>query len=345
MVLKDYYRIVDQHMGGTGNLEVLIDAGERDGFKNPDLLKAVEALQRFVETRFPGLIVKTVSLADVTKDSFKALNSGRDEMYIIPDDPKMLSQTLFLFDNANPEDRRNLVSDDYRMVRVGISSINLGSIKGLEVMNAIDNYIREHMSPLVQKYPGLKATTTGQLPLQLKLMDFISWSQVRSFAIALAVISIILLIVLGSVKIGLIAIIPNLLPIVTAFGVMGYFDMALDVHALLVVPIIIGIAVDDTIHFLTHFQLEFQTSGDVRQAILHAYREAGQAIVFTSLVLSIGFLVFLFSSNMGFSYFGILSAVSILAATVADLVLLPALLIITFRDREMSADSGEINKP
>lgn len=331
--LKASYRLVDDYMGGTGNLEVLVDSGEIDGFKNPILLSAVESLQNQIEESFPKVVVKTFSLANVTKDSFKALNEARPEYHLIPKELKVLAQTLFLFESANPKDRRQLVSDDYRMVRIGINSVNLGSIQGLEVMNVVDSYIDRNLSPLKKEFPGLKVTTTGQLPLQLKLMDYISWSQVRSFAIALITISIILLLVLGSFKIGLIAIIPNLLPIITAFGVMGYFNMALDVHTLLVVPIIIGIAVDDTIHFLTHFRLEFQESGDVKSAIIAAYREAGQAIVFTSLVLSIGFLVFLFSSNLGFSYFGILSAASILMATISDLIFLPAILYLVYRNR------------
>lgn len=331
--LKKYYRIVDRHMGGTGNLEVLIDSGMINGFKDPELLMAVDKLQYFLESSYPETVIKTVSLANVVKDSYKALNEGNPDFYRIPDESQLLSQTLFLFENANPKDRRQLVSDDYRLVRVGVNSINLGSVKGLELMEEIDRYIESNLKVLVAQYPDLKVTTTGQLPLQLKLMDYISWAQVKSFGIALGTISIILLIVLGSLKIGIIAIIPNLLPIITAFGVMGYFGIPLDVHTLLVVPIIIGIAVDDTIHFLTHFRLEFQFSQDVKQAILHAYREAGQAIVFTSLVLSIGFLVFTFSSNLGFSYFGILSALSILMATVSDLILLPSLLYLTNRSK------------
>jgi uncharacterized protein len=332
--IKNSYKLVDEYLGGTGNLEVLIDSGVVNGFKDPALLKAVDSLQSHVESFYPGVVVKTISLANVTKDSFKALNEGDPDKYLIPDDAQVLAQTLFLFESANPKDRRQLVSDDYRMVRVGINSVNLGSIKALELMKTIDTYIDQDFSPLKERYPKLKVTTTGQMPLQSKLMDYISWSQIQSFAIALVTISIILLILLGSVKIGIIAIIPNLFPIITAFGVMGYFDMALDVHTLLVVPIIIGIAVDDTIHFLTHFRLEMELGSDVKTAIIHAYREAGQAIVFTSLVLAIGFLVFLFSSAKGFSYFGILSATSIVAATISDLVLLPALLYITNRKQE-----------
>ncbi len=334
--LKNAYNLVDRFMGGTGNLEILVDTGKTNGLKDPIVLKAIDDLQTYLQSSFPDLVVKTFSLADMAKDSFKALHAGDLEKHIIPEDEITLAQTLFMFESANPKDRRQLVSDDYRLARIGINSKNLGSIKGLKLMNAVDSYIERNLKPLVATYPDLTITTTGQLPLQLKLMDYISWSQVRSFGIALTVISIILLLVLGCIRIGLVAIIPNLLPIVTAFGVMGIFDMPLDVHTLLVVPIVIGIAVDDTIHFLTHFRLEMQASGDLKQSIIRSYREAGQAIVFTSLVLAFGFLVFLFSSNKGFSYFGILSAVSILTATIADLLLLPALLFVVERNRQHS---------
>jgi len=132
--------------------------------------------------------------------------------------------------------------------------------------------------------------------------------------------------VLGSLRIGVVAMIPNIVPAVVVFGIMGFAGIYLDVHTLLIAPIIIGIAVDDTIHFMTHYRLEVAAHGDVRLAIHNTFREVGQAIVFTSVVLSAGFLVFMHSADHGLAAFGMLSAVGMAVALACDLFLLPAIL-------------------
>jgi predicted RND superfamily exporter protein len=139
------------------------------------------------------------------------------------------------------------------------------------------------------------------------------------------VISIILFIVLGSYKAGLVALAPNLFPILTTFGLMGYFKVPLDADTLLIAPIIIGLAVDDTIHFMTHFRIEMGKTKDIKIAVVKSIREAGQAISFTSLILSAGFLVFILSFHNGLSHFGVFAAIAIMTALITDLFLLPAL--------------------
>jgi uncharacterized protein len=331
--LKSTYKLVDKYLGGTGSFEILIDTGKTDGLKSAKILNAIDKLQHHLKDRFPEKIVKTLSIVNITKNTFQALYNGDPEKYIIPDNQTALVETLFMFNNANPKDRRLLVSDDYRMARISINSKNIGSIEGLKMMEVVWNFLNQDLKSLKNEFPNLDIITTGQLPLQLKLMDYMSWSQIQSFGVALLIISLILLVVFGSFKIGIIAIIPNLFPIITAFGIMGYLKVSLDVHTLLVVPIVIGIAVDDTIHFITHFEMEMAIHGNIQKAIIHAFREAGQAIIFTSLVLSIGFLIFLMSDNKGFSYFGLISAVSIMSAMIADLSLLPAILHKVYRPK------------
>ncbi len=318
--------LVDGHMGGTGRMEILIDTGEIDGMKDPDLLYAIEDVQNHVEKEYPSLVINTNSIVDVTKDAYKTLNEGREEMRVIPRDPRVLDQTLFLFNSANGKDRRQLVSDDYRIGRVGISLKNLGSAQAERFMKQVEVYIDRVFKPLESKHPEMNIIITGQLSLLARMLNFLSWAQIKSFGLTLTVISLLLLVVLGSRRIGLIAIFPNLFPILTIFGLMGWFDIALDTDTLLIAPIIIGIAVDDTIHFLTHYRIELKKYGSILTAVVHTTREAGQAIVFTSLILSIGFLVFLFSFHKGLQNFGILSAAAILVAVLADLILLPAML-------------------
>ncbi len=323
--LRDAYTLVDEHLGGTGNMEIMMDFGREEALKDPDVLVAMESLQQFMENDKTNKVVKTMSLVNVVKDSFKALNDDDPLKYRIPLNPAVLKQVLFMFENANPKDRTRLVTDDYAKARIGLNSTNVGSIEALQIMDKVQAFIDERFAPLQEKYPELKVTLTGNMALLAIMLDYLAWAQIKSFGLALIVISVILFIVLGSSKAGLVALAPNLFPILTSFGLMGYFKIPLDADTLIVAPIIIGLAVDDTIHFLTHFRIEMGKSKDIAKAAVKSIREAGQAITFTSLILSIGFLVFILSFHNGLSHFGIFAAIAIMMALISDLFLLPAL--------------------
>ena len=165
------------------------------------------------------------------------------------------------------------------------------------------------------------------LPLMFKMTENISISQIRSFAIIICVISLLFLFLFKSFKIGLLALIPNLFPILVILGVTGLFGIPLDSDTLLVVPIAIGLAVDDTIHFLMHYQNLRNVGVSVPEALEKASREVGHAIIYTSTILSLGFLIFVVSASKPFTYFGILSSLSIFTALLADLFLLPAIIL------------------
>ncbi|MDH5560426.1 MAG: efflux RND transporter permease subunit, partial [Deltaproteobacteria bacterium] len=332
-LIRKSYDLVDLKMGGTGNMEIMIDTGIDNGFKNPDLLKAIENLQENLIGRFGDKVVRTQSIVDVVKDSFQAINEGDETKRIIPTDPMVLGQTMFLFENVDPEERSKWISENYQVGRVGINARNMGSLEGKLFMERVQGLIQENIEPIKKDFPDLKLTLTGQIPLMNKLSNFISHSQLKSFAITMVVISVMLLFVFGSFRIGLIAILPNLMPMIAIFGVMGFLDIGLDMHLMLVAPITIGIAVDDTIHFLTHYRLEFEKTKKVGMSIQRAFREAGQAILFTSLVLSVGFFIFIFSTNRGFEYFGIFSGLAIVIALLADLFFLPSIITLLFKPK------------
>ncbi len=325
MPLRDAYTLVDKFMGGTGNMEVMIDFKKTEALKDPKVLSAMQDLQTFMEENRTTRVVKTMSLVNVVKESYKVLNDDDPAFYTIPKDPAVLKQVLFLFENANPKDRTRLVTDDYAQARIGLNSVNVGSIEALEIMEAIQTFIDTRFLELKTAYPDLEVTLTGNMALLAIMLDYLAWAQIKSFGIALIVISIVLFLVLGSSKAGLVALAPNLFPILTSFGLMGFFKIPLDADTLIVAPIIIGLAVDDTIHFLTHFRIGMAKTKNIAAAVVESIRESGQAITFTSLILSSGFLVFILSFHNGISRFGIFAAIAILTALVCDIFLLPAL--------------------
>lgn len=318
--------VTDEKMGGTMSLEIMLTSEHDNAMIQPSMLNAMEDLQAWLESELGQVVTKTNSLVDIVKDSNRALNGGLQRHYAIPQDEHVLRQTLFLFDNANPRDRALMVSDDYRKTHITVVFHNQGSRDYMILLDRVERKTDELFTPLKAEDPSLTITPTGGLTVQVRVIDYLSWSQINGFGAALLSISIILFLTFRSFKVGLIALYPNLLPIVTVFGIMGYAGVALDTDTLLVAPVLLGIVVDDTIHFLTHYRALMEEKDDFNRAILGSFREVGQAITFTSLILIGAFITFSFLDHSGLKNFGILASVAMLTALAGDLLLLPALL-------------------
>lgn len=325
-VIRITYDIVDQNMMGGQNMEFMLNFGEADAMKNPEVLKAIEQLQSHVESHYPEYVVKTFSLADFVKDTNKVMHKDVDEFKRIPEDPRLAAQLLYLFDNANPVDRRNLVSDDYSQSHISLQLRNAGSYEYTAFFESVQEDIEQIFAPLKSRYPEMQLNATGSLTLMMELIDHISWTQLKSFSFALLIITVLLMVTLGSMQAGLISMIPNLLPAFFTFGLMGLLGIPLDTDTLIIAPLIIGIAVDDTIHFVAHYRDAWFTSGDVDQALASTIREVGQAVTFTTLILGVGFSMLAFSDYLGLAKTGIFGSLAIVVALSSDLLLLPALI-------------------
>ncbi|MCP4749952.1 MAG: hypothetical protein GY866_03595 [Proteobacteria bacterium] len=146
--IREAHDLVDRVMGGTQNMEIFLDFKKQDALKDPGVLNAMERMQELLETEYPSFVVRTTSLVDVVKDSFKALNEGREEKYAIPQDRRMLEQTLLLFDAANPEDRQMLVPDGYSQGRISVRLLNYGSIEYLDFFQDVQKRMNADFGPL-----------------------------------------------------------------------------------------------------------------------------------------------------------------------------------------------------
>jgi len=320
------YNIVDEHMMGGQNLEFMLDFGETDALKNPQVLQVIADMQTYIETTYPEFVVKTFSLADFVKDTNQVMHEGQESFKRIPEDERLAAQLLYLFDSANSRDRRNIVNDDYSQSHISIQLRNKGSYEYTNFFETVKADLDQHFSPLKQQYPNMELGVTGGLSLMMELIDHISWAQIKSFGFALMIITILMVVSLSSVQAGLISMVPNLLPAFFTFGVMGLLGIPLDTDTLIIAPLIIGIAVDDTIHFIAHYRDAWFESGDVDVALQSTIKEVGQAVTFTTLVLAIGFSMLAFSDYLGLAKTGIFGSLAIVVALSSDLLLLPALI-------------------
>jgi len=157
------------------------------------------------------------------------------------------------------------------------------------------------------------------------------YSMARSYVLAVLIITPLMIFLIGSVRLGLVSMIPNLAPIVLTLGIMGYCDWPLDAITLLIGSIALGLAVDDTIHFMHNFQRYYAQSGDSERAIRQTLSTTGHAMLFTSVVLAAGFMVYTLSIMSNLRHFGLLTALCIALAFLADVLFAPALVTVLRR--------------
>lgn len=321
--------IADQHMAGSQLLEIYLDLGGEYALHDPVVLKRIDTLQRTLETKYAKYVVRTLSVVDVAKSSYQVLNEDRPEMNTVPGSREAAANTLFMFDNSNPNQRRKMVSDDYSKCHITVYLRNAGSSEYTDVFKAMQQDIDAAAADLKQTYPAAKASVTGLFTLMMQGSDYLSWTSLASFGWAIITISVIMLLIFGSLKAGLVSVIANAIPVTLTFGLMGLLGAPLDFTTVLIAPIVLGIAVDDTIHFLTHYRQQVQVDGDVRRALVATIAEAGQAVTFTSLILALGFSMLIFSASPGNANVGIYATIAVLVGLVCELLVTPALVLIS----------------
>ena len=187
-------------------------------------------------------------------------------------------------------------------------------------LSEVERVVEEHLDGRAE------FQMTGLMTLLARIFDSVIVSMGRSYAFAVIVITPLMMLLLGSLRRGLISMVPNLMPILGVLGVMGWMEIKIDTTTMLIGAMVIGIAVDDTIHFMHKFNRYFDELGDVEAAVSETLRTTGSALLFTTLVLMAGFQIFGLSEMANLRVFGLLSAFAAGVALLADLLVAPALL-------------------
>ena len=312
-------QFVDDHMSGTYSIVYVFDSGEADGIKEPAVLREIERVQREAERH--ELVTKTYSVVDLMKDINQSFHNGDRAYYEIPDSRELVAQYLLVYEMSGGEEIRDYLSIDYARATLELrcKMTNTSRLQG--IVEQID----EHLD--AQPLRASTVSVTGIGALWLKFVDYITWSQIQGALIALTVVSLMMIVVFRSVKIGLLSMIPNISPVVLVLGGMGWAGVHLDYYRLLIAPVAIGLAVDDTIHLMTRYHHEFGKLGDYKKALYASMDGVGRALFITSAILVVGFLTNVFSVMDGQKSFGILLATVIAVALVADFLLMPALIL------------------
>jgi predicted RND superfamily exporter protein len=312
---------VDSVMGGTASFSYVFETQKPGGIIEPAVLREIEALQKRAEQEHP-LVMKTYSIVDLLKDINRTFHNENDEYYVLPDSRELVAQYLLIYESSGGEELHNYLTEDYQRANLELRCKMVETSKYEELREKLKIYIDSRKESF--ESPRL----TGIWALWLKLSDYIVSSQLTGFALASVVITLMMCLVFGSFKIGLLSMIPNTAPIVVTLGFMGWRGIPLDYFKLLITCIAIGIAVDDTVHLITRYRHEFLRCKDYKKALFPSFVSVGRALFITTMVLVVGFLSYTFSIMDSMAHFGLLVASTIVVALLADFFLLPVLLIL-----------------
>ena len=305
-------------VGAMWSYDVTLKFDEKDKAKDPEVLKNLDMLAANI-SKFPA-VKRASSLADIVKDLNQVMHSDNPQYYTIPDNQELVSQLLLLYEMSGGTEAENWVDYDYTILRI---SADIDDFEAKEFEKQW-TYLETRTKEL---FPDAKYGIVGTAVQFSTMATYITKGQIRSLLIALIVITVLMMIVFGSIKTGLIGMIPNIAPAIFAGGLMGYFGTPLDMPTMIIGPMILGLAVDDTIHFINHCKLEFFRRGNYKEAIQETFRIVGKALFMTTLIIVLGFVAYLTSVDKMYFNLGTYTIVAIIAALLADFFVTPILIL------------------
>jgi predicted RND superfamily exporter protein len=310
-----YY--IAERLGSLYAYDIAVEFPEDGGARGLENLERLDALAGMI-AEAPH-VKRTMSLADIVRDLNQAAGGGDASEYRLPATESGLRRLLVLYGQAGSPGRANWIDDGYRTLRLNVELSRFSTSEMIPHVRSVAERAREI-------FPEAEVTLSG-LGVQLALLvDHIVSGQVLSIVAALVMIGVFLMIALGSVRLGLVAMVPNVAPVLFVTGTMAALDIPLHQATVVIAPMIIGIAVDDTIHYITHMRLAFHRTGSYLEASRETFRSVGKAIFMTSAVIVIGFAVLTTSSANVYKHVGLVTIVGITVALAADYFVTPTLI-------------------
>ena len=310
-------RTLDLHksLAGAVTFYVVVETGREDGVKQPELLRKIVGLQEFLNGT--GQVDKSVSVADYVKKMHREMNNGDPKFEQIPETSNLVAQYLLVLDG---KDLAKYVDSAYSTANIVVRHNVTSSWELTALLKRLDEHI-------AQNFPkGVAVAYTGEGILINNAADFMAINEVTSFSSTFVIIGLLHSLLFMSLKAGFLSLIPNVIPILFNFGLMGLLGIPLNTGTALIATIAIGIAVDDTVHHMVRYSRELNEHHDQKIAMFNTMKAQGQPIIYVSLALAGGFVVLVLSNFVPTFYFGILSALVMLVACGTELVITPILM-------------------
>ncbi len=304
--------VFNAHLDGTAQMYVMLEA-ERNAFKEPANIQTILELQDWIKAQ--PEIGGAISLADYLQVVNRAFHDGDEDYFTIPATRSLISQFLFFVWNDQLE---HFIDKRYMAAAIHLRVPSYGTSVYNELILRIEEKLRTLPS-------HIQASVTGNTVLVVRTLDDITRGQALSLSAALLIIFGILTVYFRSPAMGLYALVPNALPVIGYFGLLGWSGVTLNIITSLIACIILGIAVDDTIHFLVRYKEHRERTGDREKGVVLALQNVARPVTSTSIALALGFLVLAMSSLRHQVEFGWLAAVMLSFAWLVDVTFTPAL--------------------
>jgi hypothetical protein len=305
---------VDHRLAGVGSFDVAFTARDEDAFKDPAVLKALDKIQAEIAS-LEG-VDKALSVVDFLKDMNQAFQDEDPRFRLVPESRDLVAQYLLLYD---ADDLKDFVNEDYSRARLAVRISEHRSSRQAELLHRVRKIVGGFLPP------DVTARVTGRAVQDVNTIEALVYGQIQSLALAVVVIWGVMIAALRSWKLGLLSLLPNLFPIALNFGIMGLFAIPLNTATALIAAVAIGMAVDNTIHFLAIYSKHRSEGLSRKDAVGDVILSKGRAMVSSSIILLIGFGVLIFSHFIPTIHFGLLCAVIMAAALAGDLIFLPSL--------------------
>jgi predicted RND superfamily exporter protein len=320
--------ILDHELKGTTILEVIVDTKKENGLYDPDFMARLEQSGKVFESYKDDKVYvgKAFSLTIVVKETNQALHENNAEFYNVPKNKELIAQELFLFENSGSDDLEDFTDSQFSKARLTLKLPFVDAIAYSEFMDHVQEHFRS-------KYPDETVQITGMVAILSRVLTNAMHSMLKSYGYAFGVITILMILLIGRVKIGFFSMIPNIYPIFIMLGVMGWFHIPMDLFSMLVGSIAIGLAVDDTIHFMHNFRRYYEQYKDPVAAVYETLHTTGRAMLVTTCVLSIGFFTFMFSEMNNLFNFGFLAGFTLIIALLSDYFIAPALMVLLHKKK------------
>ena len=315
-------KFFETHLKGVLPFEIKIDTKKKDGMKDYATLQKINRLQKEL-AQFPELS-KPTSVVDFIKFANQGMHQGDERYYIVPSVVDISEMVYYL---PKGDGKNNILSSmidkDFRTARVSVQMADIGSMEMKRLTKQVQNKV-DSIFPKDQ----YNVLITGTSAIFLKGNDYLIDNLLQSMVLALIIISVMMAFLFFSWKMVLISLVPNIIPLIMTFGIMGFFDIRLKPSTIIIYSIAYGIVVDFTIHYLAKYRHSLKKHNwDMRLAIPESLLEAGPSIIYTAIALFGGFIIFAASNFGGTVALGILTSISLVFGMLMNLLLLPSLLL------------------
>lgn len=325
---------LEESVGGMSTVDLALYTGEASGINKPAFIADVAKLSDWLMTQPEVTHVSTLS------NTFKRLNKNMhgDEQswYKLPTDNELAAQYLLMYEMSLPYglDLSNQINIDKSALRVVVSLKNLGSKEMVAFEKRILDWIATNTPKLNVEAasPSLMFAYIGEHNMN---------SMLKSLPTALFLISILLFFALRSARLGMISLVPNILPAAIGFGIWGLYSGEINLGLAVVASMSLGIIVDDTVHFLSKYKFAREEGKDAADSVRYSFNSVGRALIVTTFVLTVGFSILAMSSFRLNSDLGLLTSIILVVALIVDFLFLPAFLMVFDRDKKQKGTHNE----